>query len=169
MAAKKKDRVIAALVAALAAAIIAGTYFFLFRTTEPQIKVYFIQGDRLIAVRRQMEADKEPLEQAARALISGPNIEEKKKGVFSAVPGRARVLGVKRKGSLALVSFSQELEKYGGGGERTQKMVAQIVYTFTELPGVEKVQIKIGNRDKILLGGEGFVIDQPLTRADFSP
>ena len=69
-------------------------------------------------------------------------------------------------GSMAVITFNDEIENYGGGSNRVQDLVAQIVYTFTEVPGVNKVKILVGKRESVILGSEGFVIDHPLTRED---
>jgi len=169
MAKKKKDRLIAALVLSLAASIFLGIFLFIRATEEPQYKVYFLKGDRLRTVKRTLKPDENPLKASALALLRGPKTEEKKAGYFTAIPKKTRLLGIRKAGDVALVSFSPELERYGGGGMRVQKMVAQIVYTLTAHPGIDKVHIKIGNRTEVMLGGEGFVIDKPLTRAEVLP
>jgi len=47
-------------------------------------------------------------------------------------------------------------------------MIGQIVYTITEVPGIKKVWIKMEGEKELVLGGEGLVIDRPLSREDIS-
>jgi len=169
MTGKKKDRIIAALVISLAASIALGAFLYIKANEGPQYKVYFLKGERLVAVGRPLKPDENPLKAAALSLLRGPSADEIKEGYFSAIPKKTRLLGVRRAGRIALISFSPELERYGGGGMRVQKMIAQIVYTMTEQPGIEMVQIKVGNRTEVMLGGEGYVIDKPLSREEVRP
>lgn len=132
----------------------------------PTIKIYFLKGESLAPVDRPLQNAAEPLAAAARELMLGPTEEEKQSGIFSEIPPKARIQKIIREDSVALVSFNSELEKYGGGSARVQGLIAQIVYTFTEIPGVKKVRILVGKKGEVVLGGEGFVIDKPLARQD---
>lgn len=155
-------------IAGLLFLLLAGLGWFLYQggPSTPTVKIYFLQGEKLIRVDRPLMNNQDPLAAAARELMRGPTAEEKAAGLFSEIPAKAKIQKVGREDRTALVSFNPELEKYGGGSARVQGLIAQIVYTFTEVPGVEKVRILIGKKGEVVLGGEGFVIDKPLARQD---
>lgn len=132
----------------------------------PTIKIYFLKGESLAPVERPLQNTTEPLAAATRELMNGPTAEEKQSGLFSEIPPKARIQKIVREDGTVLVSFNSELEKYGGGSARVQGLIAQIVFTFTEVPGVTKVRILVGKKGEVVLGGEGFVIDKPLARQD---
>jgi len=152
----------------VAAILVYVTYFFVYPNLFPegQVKVFFIQGEKVVEVKRNLPKGEDPLKVAAKQLIAGPSVEEQKNGVFSEIPEKAKILSVSRKGEIAVVNFNYALENYGGGSARVSSMVKEIVYTFTAVPGINKVQILVDNKAEVVLGGEGFVIDKPLSRND---
>jgi spore germination protein GerM len=84
------------------------------------------------------------------------------------VPRGTRALSFKVRGKTVIVNFSRELEKYGGGSTRLQGMIAQIVYTATDVPGIEKAWIWMEGEKELVLGGEGLILDRPLGRKEVS-
>ena len=66
----------------------------------------------------------------------------------------------------AIINFNARLEEYGGGATHVRGMIAQIVYTATGLQGIDKAWIWVEGKKSIVLGGEGLVLDKPLTRED---
>ncbi|MFA4967239.1 MAG: GerMN domain-containing protein [Candidatus Margulisiibacteriota bacterium] len=154
-----------ALAILIIAGVIAGAYY-LFSSQIPASNIYFLKGEKLVAVKRALPQDADPLQVAALELMSGPNEPEAKEGIFSEIPKKAKITKVEKQGETANVIFNDEIENYGGGSARVQGLVAQIVYTFTDIPGIKRVKIFVGNRASVVLGGEGFVIDKPLSRQD---
>ena len=45
--------------------------------------------------------------------------------------------------------------------------LAQVVFTLTQFPTVEGVEFKLDGKPIDVLGGEGIIIDHPMTRADY--
>ena len=45
--------------------------------------------------------------------------------------------------------------------------VAQVVYTATQFEGIERVAFKLDGDEVEAIGGEGVIVDPPVTRADF--
>lgn len=153
----------AAVVLALAVAL--GIYLNILPST-PSLKIYFLKGEKLQAVARSLAEGEDPIKAAARELMRGPNLKERNSGIFTEIPKKAKILkGAKENGILA-VNFNQELSRYGGGSARVQGLIAQIVYTFTEIPGITKVRILVEGKGEVVLGGEGLVVDKPLSRED---
>jgi len=45
--------------------------------------------------------------------------------------------------------------------------VAQVVYTVTQFPAVQRVAFRLDGKPVSAIGGEGVVVDPPVTHADF--
>ena len=169
---KKIQPIVGILVVLFVIVIIGALYYLNLTETKiaknPGIKIYFIKGEKLEQVSRAISEETNPLEAAAAELMRGPNNTEKQAGIFTEIPVRTKIINIVREGDAVAVTFNDEIENYGGGSARVQGLVAQIVYTFTEIPGIKKVKILVGNKTEVVLGGEGFVIDRPLSRDDLN-
>lgn len=139
-----------------------------FSQSAPSAKVYFLKEGNMLAVSRPLNPDEDVVSRTAFELLAGPNEEETAKGCFSEIPKDAKISAIKKRGDILEIEFNPALANYGGGSARVTALVAQIVYTFTEIPGIKKVRILIKGRKELVLGGEGLVIDRPLGREDFS-
>jgi len=156
-------------IAILAVATAAVVYFWaLLQQKPPSVKVYFYKGDKLFAVERTLNAGEAPLQRAIGELLAGPSPDEKLEGITTQLPAGTRVLRLRVKDQVAIIDFNRKLEAYGGGSARLEGMIAQIVYTATEIPGIEKVWIWMEGEKELVLGGEGLVLDKPLSRRDVS-
>lgn len=135
---------------------------------QPTIKVYFIKNGDLAPVERPIKANEAPLPKAINELLAGPTPEEKGAGFATQIPEGTRLLNLHVKDRVAIVDLNRKLERYGGGSARLEGLVAQIVYTATEIPGVNKAWIWLEGEKELVLGGEGLVLDRPLNRRDVS-
>ncbi len=148
-------------------AIAAATYLWV--ALQPKgtaVKVYFFKGEKLTAVERPLSANEAPLSKALTELISGPSETERGQGISTQIPRGTKVLSMLIKDDIAIINFNRKLENYGGGSARLEGMIAQIVYTATEVPGIKKVWIWMEGEKELVLGGEGLVLDKPLSRRD---
>jgi spore germination protein GerM len=173
MAKKRLKKVPLGLLLALlaGAALIAGAIYF--QSTAPQpkkptLKIYLTRGDELVAVERLIAAKEAPLSRAIDALLAGPTETEQAAGIQTMIPPGTRLLHCRINDKVAIIDFNQKLENYGGGSARIEGLIAQIVYTATDVPGVEKAWLWIEGNKELVLGGEGMVLDKPLGRADVS-
>lgn len=157
-----------AITAAIAIASAIAWYFWSTAPMQPSVKIYFFKGDKLFVVSRPISAGEAPLPKAIKELLAGPSGEESYRGIVSLVPRGTRALSFKVRGKTVIVNFSRELEKYGGGSTRLQGMIAQIVYTATDVPGIEKAWIWMEGEKELVLGGEGLILDRPLGRKEVS-
>ncbi|NQU18470.1 MAG: GerMN domain-containing protein [Candidatus Saganbacteria bacterium] len=130
-------------------------------------KVFFLKSAKLEAVERE-PINITPLEVVSKTLSMGPTKEEKELGYYTEIPKQAKIVNVTKRDRLAIVDFNSALENYGGGATRVQGLIGQIVYSFTELPGIDEVKITINGKDEVILGGEGYSIDKPLSRRDIT-
>lgn len=135
-------------------------------------KIYFSKvtekGDiELVPVDRKIEYINTPLTETIRALINGPTESEKTRGIITNIPAGTKLLSVVIKDSIAYINLSKEFQANYSGKESMSNQIKQIVYTATEYPNVKSVQILIESKVQMYLGGEGIVINKPLTRNDF--
>lgn len=142
------------------------------RPPEPaltRVLVYFARGEKIGAAARLVPAssDTEVLARAAvEELVKGPTPEEREFGLGTLIPERTTVRGVSIDGPVATVNLSPEFES-GGGSLSMLLRVAQVVCTLTQFDGVERVAFEIGGVPAKAIGGEGVIVDPPVSRADF--
>jgi spore germination protein GerM len=163
---KKRGKVTAFAAILIAAALAAA---FLFVTAEkPAYKanIFFFKNGSFVPVERTASPKADPLFFAAEELLRGPSDAERKQGYFTEIPSETKLRNIRRQNGTVIADFTKELEEYGGGAARVQGLLAQIVYSLTDISGAEKVQILVEGRTEAALGGEGYVIDKPLTRQD---
>jgi germination protein M len=104
---------------------------------------------------------------ALEALLEGPDSFEQDYGLISAVPDGTQLLGLKIADGIARVDLTSEFES-GGGSASMQMRLAQVVYTITQFPTVKGVVFSLDGEPIDILGGEGIIIDHPLTRGDYA-
>lgn len=124
-------------------------------------------GPFLVPVRRTVEETTGPAQRALEVLLEGPTEEETRAGVSSAIPDGTRLLGVSVDDGLAVVDLSGDFE-VGGGTFSQRARLAQLVYTVTRLPTVDRVELRLDGRRVDVFSSEGIVIDGPSSREDFS-
>jgi germination protein M len=138
-------------------------------TTAPaeprQVLVYFVRDEKLGVVPRA--AATEAVGAAAlRALLEGPSEVERDAGFSTAVPEGTELRGLAIADGVATVDLSGSFGE-GGGSLAMQSRVAQIVYTLTQFPTVERVAFLLDGEPVEAIGGEGVLVDPPVDRADF--
>ncbi len=168
MAGRKKKKSSWLLVAVLLAVAVGLCALFIFTAsrTPSTANIYFFKNSSFLPVEREIPKTANPLFFAAEELLRGPSDKEKQKGYFSEIPDGTKLRQVHMQNGTVIADFSKELEEYGGGAARVQGLLAQIVFTLTDVSGAQKVQILVDGRTEAALGGEGYIIDKPLTRKD---
>jgi germination protein M len=76
------------------------------------------------------------------------------------------LLGLSIADGVATVDLSGSFAE-GGGSLSMQARVAQVVYTLTQFPTVERVAFRLDGQPVEAIGGEGVLVDPPVGRADF--
>jgi spore germination protein GerM len=92
-------------------------------------------------------------------------------GAVTAIPAGTQLLDVNIEGGTATVNLSNEFAS-GGGSASMQLRVAQVVWTLTQVPQVERVTFQIDGEPVTSLGGEGIDLSTPQTRnhsMEFAP
>jgi hypothetical protein len=129
------------------------------------IRVYLLRGEELGAARRTGPAAT-PARAAMEALLEGPNDADRSAGLTTAVPEGTRLLGLDIADGTATVDLSSEFAS-GGGSLSMQARVAEVVYTLTQFPTVQRVSFRVDGEAVDALGGEGLVLSEPQARSDW--
>lgn len=102
------------------------------------------------------------LEKAFENLLAGPT----EGSDSTTIPQGTKLLGLKVNNDEVRVNLSEDFTS-GGGSSSMMGRVGQVVYTATTLNPNAKVYIDVNGKKLDVLGGEGVVLDQPLTRESF--
>jgi hypothetical protein len=100
-------------------------------------------------------------------LFAGPTSGDANAGLSSALPNGTRLLSVVLSDGLATIDVSKEFGS-GGGTLSMQSRLAQVVFTATQFPNVDRVNFTIEGEKLEVLGGEGLLLTEPQTRAMMS-
>lgn len=130
-------------------------------------EVWFSQGESLFVAYRTQPATPRVGSAAVQALLEGPTDFEQGYGLSTSVPEGTQFLGLRIGDGVAHVDLTSEFESGGGTLSMTTRL-AQVVYTLTQFPTVKGVVFSLDGEPIDVLGGEGLVIDHPLTRKDYA-
>ncbi|MBK5222516.1 MAG: GerMN domain-containing protein [Acidimicrobiia bacterium] len=123
-------------------------------TTE--LSTYFLDGDGHIRVGWVRSVDSTAVARGTLAeLLAGPGDGDESMGLSTAIPEGTELIDVNVAGGIATVDLSDEF--IGGDAADMPRRLAQIVYTVTQFPTVDEVEILVA----------GAVEAESLTRADF--
>jgi hypothetical protein len=130
--------------------------------------LYFVRVDSdgsivRTPVLRNMPSSTSPLSETLNALLSGPSEEEKAAGVRTLIPEGTKILGATMNGSTAQINLSEDFRFNPYSQEGYMWSLRQMVWTATEFPTVQQVQLLIEGRQIDYLG-EGIWIRGPLSR-----
>ncbi|MDR7426225.1 MAG: GerMN domain-containing protein [Armatimonadota bacterium] len=149
-------------------------WYLFIRPVPTEVAVYFTRvqdGEATLApvtrlvLARSLESK---LRGAYTALLAGPSEGERALGLTTEIPPGTVLRGLAVAGDVAVVDLSAEVER-GGGSSSVQGRVWQLVYTGTQFSGVSRVRILIEGQPRKALGGEGFIIEDPLPRPPAIP
>ena len=129
-------------------------------------QVWFTRGESLFMVKRTQEATPRIGTAAMESLIAGPDTQEQAAAVGSQIPAGTQLLGLNVDNGVATVDLTSEFES-GGGSASMNMRIAQVVYTLTQFPTVKGVLFQLDGQRVDVLGGEGVIVDQPVTRKDY--
>ncbi|MGK7872933.1 MAG: GerMN domain-containing protein [Xenococcaceae cyanobacterium] len=136
---------------------------------EEGVKIYWLNysGDRaeLLPSALTIEKSAQPsqiLESAFKRLLAGSSDP----AYTTTIPKGTKLLGVNLDKNGVHVNLSQEFTT-GGGSASMSGRLAQILYTATSLNPDGKVWIDVEGEPLEFLGGEGIMVNQPMTRKIF--
>jgi len=123
---------------------------------------------KLISVKRTVRYTNTPLTETLKSLLQGPNTDERSASIITNIPTNTKILSVYIKNNIAYIDLSKDFQYNSYGRESTLAQLKQIVYTTTEFSNISSVQFLIEGKVQTYLGGEGVLINKPLSRNDFS-
>lgn len=132
----------------------------LYWLTSPDNDIYYVEQERSFRAPSLEQA----LTQALQQLIAGSSESR----LISAIPPETKVLNVKVEGDDIFINFSAAFTQ-GGGSTTMLGRVTQVLYTATSHDENARVWISVEGEALATLGGEGLILDQPLTRESFKP
>jgi germination protein M len=130
------------------------------------VRVYFSREEKMAAATRVIPQTQQVGAAAMKALLEGPTQIETEAGMVTCIPEGTTFLGLSIKSGVATVDLSAE---YGSGGGSLSMFtrLAQVVFTLTQFPTVDGVRFKLDGELIDMLGGEGIIIDEPVSRDDY--
>jgi germination protein M len=141
-------------------------------TSEPSgatsVKIYLFMDEKLVPVGRQVDATRAVGRASLNALFEGPNDKEANASppLTTSIPDGTILLGLDIANGLATVDLSREFES-GGGSASMFGRLAQVVYTLTQFPTVDRVAFKLDGEPVTVFSGEGIVLEGPSDRMDY--
>ena len=129
------------------------------------LRVYFVEGEKIAVAATPAPGDPAVATAAINALLAGPHGLAAQLGMTTQIPAGTRLLGVSIAGGTATVDLSGSFQS-GGGGLSMQLRVAQVVYTLTQFPTVQRVAFKLDGTPVQAIGGEGLMVTD-VTRSTF--
>ena len=131
---------------------------------QVEVVVYRAAGDgseRLLPEKLTVADNGKSLPETA--LIALCSTKPGKSDYADVVPNGTKVLGLKVENGLATADFSKELAKKGQGAYQEMMLVYAIVNTLTEYPEIQKVQILVEGKKRIVLSSQ-MDIEDPIKR-----
>jgi germination protein M len=147
--------------------------------TEPptgatSVRIYVFMDQKLVPVRRRIEATVAVGRAALNALFEGPTDEEAAASppLTTNIPDGTILLGLDIADGLATVDLSREFES---AGDLTSMVggLAQVVYTLTQFPTVDRVAFELDGEPLTVCSGcrvsssSPFTLTGPTTREDY--
>lgn len=134
--------------------------------SEIELNVYFMRGEGVATVLRELPETEAVARAAMEALLKGPSGGEEESGLITAIPEGTELLDIAIEDGVAIVDLSGDFES-GGGTLSMRARLGQVVYTLTQFPTVDSVQFRVDGVDTDVFGGEGVTLDGPADRDDF--
>lgn len=130
------------------------------------LSVFFVRDEKIATVHRTAPKTQQVAAAAMAELLAGPTAEDQAAGMTTAIPEGTEYLGTTIDEGVATVDLSSEFES-GGGSLSMSARLAQVVYTLTQFPTVDFVQLTLDGEPVDVFGGDGIVLDRPVGRKDF--
>ncbi|MFF7648133.1 GerMN domain-containing protein [Streptomyces canus] len=132
---------------------------------QVRASVYFLHGEKISPAPRSVNPPATTAG-ALRALLAGPSRYERAQRRTTAIPSGTALRSVVVHRQVATVDLSGRYDD-GGGSLSMRARLAQVVFTATRFPAIEKVRFEVDGKPVTSFGGEGIVLNGPVGRADF--
>jgi germination protein M len=138
------------------------------RAVRTPLKVYFLRGEKLVSVQRSPSVVANAVAGfSIRELLQGPNRSERAAGLSTTIPTGTRLNRITILDGTADIDLSAAYASGGGTLSMTARLAA-VVYTLTQFPTVQRVTFRLDGTRVTAFGGEGIILDKPVTRARFT-
>ncbi len=130
------------------------------------VNVYYSRDEMICAAARVIPKTQQVGAAAMEALLKGPTVVEEEAGMVTNIPAGTTFLGLTIDDGVASVDLSKEYAS-GGGTLSMMMRLAEVVFTLTQFPTIDGVDFELDGEPIDVLGGEGLILDHPMSRADY--
>lgn len=109
-----------------------------------------------------------PLTKTFDTLLQGAPGNDRGDGIRSLIPQGTKLLAASVRDGTAYLDFNDSFRFNAYGVDGYHAQLEQVVYTATQFPTVQRVQILLDGKVRKFLAPEGIEIDKPLERSSFS-
>ena len=107
--------------------------------------------------------NEDTLKASIEALLEGPDEESKKNGFYSEIPNGTKLLGIKETDEYIIINLNDAFQ-YGGGTDSVYNRLKQLIKTVEQTKINKDIYLYLNGKQADVIGGEGVIIKQPLTR-----
>jgi spore germination protein GerM len=135
---------------------------------EKTVQVYWLKTDsnQIEMAAAPVDLGAQPPNDLLKAAVEQVLTQPTDPAFASAIPEQTSLRKLEVKPDGVHVDFSPEFTSGGGSTSMTGRL-GQVIYTATTLDPTAKVWISVEGKPLEVLGGEGLIIDQPMTRESF--
>jgi spore germination protein GerM len=139
-------------------------------TTQPSdapyaYTIFLVNNDHLQSVTRGSRTSPTPLSRL-KALTRGPTAAEADKGLSTSIGPDVTVERVRVSDGIATIVLSGVGATQSAGSDRALA-IAQLVYTATAIPGVDRVRFEVDGKTTEVPRGDGTLTSRPVSRSDY--
>lgn len=132
------------------------------------VHIHLVKEGRLVRVQRMDAGTGDgPLDAAVRSLLEGPDPHEVANGLATAIPSGVGMIQASVDGPVATLNLTGEFE-IGAEQHVVALRLAQVVFTATGIPGVERVRFLIDGERVEVVGADGQVRPGTVGRGDYA-
>jgi hypothetical protein len=129
------------------------------------VALYFVRGNYLGVAHRAVPVTSPVGSSALAALLTGPSGTDGPAGLSTAVPAGSGLLSLAVDSGTATADFTTAFATPGTPGEELAR-VAQVVYTLTQFPAVQRVVFEIAGSPPATFASGAVKLTGPLGRLD---
>lgn len=134
---------------------------------KSSVNVYFIgqndNGEEVYKVvkREYQRTDGTKLKVSIEDLLAGPSKEETARGIYSEIPSGTKLISLVENPDKIVINLSSDFEQ-GGGTDGLYKRLFQLIKTANKNTTLD-VYLYINGKQVDVIGGEGIMLNQPLS------
>ena len=135
---------------------------------DKKVQVYWLKtsGNQIKVAATSVNLSAQPPDDLLKAAFEQVLKKPTDPVLASAIPDQTSLRKLEVKTDGVHIDLSPEFMSGGGSTSMTGRL-GQVVYTATTLDPTAKVWISVNGKPLEVLGGEGLIIDQPMTRESF--